>query len=165
MTRVYLSIGTNLGDKLANLQLAIDKLAKLYEVVGVSKVYETEPVGQVIQDDFNNIAVVLEVADNLTPETLLTQTQQIESEMKRVKTIHWGPRTIDLDILLFGDVRLATEKLTIPHAEMPNRRFVLQPLLEVATEISDSTVAPLVEQLLRETSDQNWVRQTAHIMN
>lgn len=158
MPKVYLSIGTNIGDKLANLQTAVDKLATLYVISAVSKVYETQPVGEVVQDDFYNIAICLTVPDGVAPMALLAQTQQIEKEMKRVKTVHWGPRTIDLDILLFGDIRYQNATLTIPHIEMTNRRFVLQPLLEAAYMISDSQVIKQTEQLLEETNDQNWVR-------
>ena len=160
MPKVYLSIGTNLGDRQANLQTAVNHLTKRYPVLGVSKIYETQPVGEVVQDDFYNIALALEVPDTLKPEVLLTQTQQIEKDMKRVKTIHWGPRKIDLDILLFGDVRLVSETLTIPHAEMANRRFVLQPLLEVAERISDAATATLARQLLDKTADQIAVQST-----
>ena len=158
MPKVYLSIGTNLGDRHANLQTAVDKLTELYPVLGVSKIYETQPVGEVVQDDFYNIALALDVPESLKPEVLLTQTQQIEKEMKRVKTIHWGPRTIDLDILLFGELSMVSEQLTIPHAEMANRRFVLQPLLEVAERISDVTVVKQTQALLDKTADQNWVQ-------
>ncbi|ATC61069.1 2-amino-4-hydroxy-6-hydroxymethyldihydropteridine diphosphokinase [Pseudolactococcus raffinolactis] len=162
MPKVYLSIGTNLGDRHANLQTAVDKLTELYPVLGVSKIYETQPVGEVVQDDFYNIALALDVPESLKPEALLTQTQQIEKEMKRVKTIHWGPRTIDLDILLFGELRMVSEQLTIPHAEMANRRFVLQPLLEVAERISDVTVVKQTQALLDKTADQNWVQPTPY---
>ncbi len=162
MPKVYLSIGTNLGDRHANLQTAVDKLTELYPVLGVSKIYETQPVGEVVQDDFYNIALALDVPESLKPEVLLTQTQQIEKEMKRVKTIHWGPRTIDLDILLFGELRMVSEQLTIPHAEMANRRFVLQPLLEVAERISDVTVVKQTQALLDKTADQNWVQPTPY---
>ncbi|GAB2020940.1 2-amino-4-hydroxy-6-hydroxymethyldihydropteridine diphosphokinase [Pseudolactococcus yaeyamensis] len=162
MPKVYLSIGTNLGDRHANLQAAVDKLTKLYHVLGVSKIYETQPVGEVVQDDFYNIALALEVPETLKPETLLTQTQQIEKDMKRVKTIHWGPRTIDLDILLFGDVKLVSEALTIPHTEMANRRFVLQPLLEVAERIFDVAVMKQTQALLDTTADRNWVQATIY---
>ena len=162
MPKVYLSIGTNLGDRHANLQTAVDKLTELYPVLGVSKIYETQPVGEVVQDDFYNIALALDVPESLKPEALLTQTQQIEKEMKRVKTIHWGPRTIDLDILLFGELSMVSEQLTIPHAEMANRRFVLQPLLEVAERISDVTVVKQTQALLDKTADQNWYSQ--HLM-
>lgn len=82
--------------------------------------------------------------------------------MKRVKTIHWGPRTIDLDILLFGELSMVSEQLTIPHAEMANRRFVLQPLLEVAERISDVTVVKQTRALLDKTADQNWVQPTPY---
>ena len=162
MPKVYLSIGTNLGDRHANLQTAVDKLTELYPVLGVSKIYETQPVGEVVQDDFYNIALALDVPESLKPEALLTQTQQIEKEMKRVKTIHWGPRTIDLDILLFGELRMVSEQLTIPHAEMANRRVVLQPLLEVAERISDVTVVKQTQALLDKTADQNWVQPTPY---
>lgn len=162
MPKVYLSIGTNLGDRHANLQTAVDKLTELYPVLGVSKIYETQPVGEVVQDDFYNIALALDVPESLKPEVLLTQTQQIEKEMKRVKTIHWGPRTIDLDILLFGELSMVSEQLTIPHAEMANRRFVLQPLLEVAERISDVTVVKQTQALLDKTADQNWVQPTPY---
>lgn len=161
MPKVYLSIGTNIGDKLVNLQTAVNKLAALYTILSVSRIYETQPVGEVVQDDFYNITLSLAVPDDVHPTTLLAQTQQIEKEMKRVKTIHWGPRTIDLDILRFGDVSYQTETLTIPHIEMANRRFVLQPLLEAAQMIRDSLVIKQTEQLLEETSDQNWVRPIA----
>ena len=162
MPKVYLSIGTNLGDRHANLQTAVDKLTELYPVLGVSKIYETQPVGEVVQDDFYNIALALDVPESLKPEALLTQTQQIEKEMKRVKTIHWGPRTIDLDILLFGELRMVSEQLTIPHAEMAHRRFVLQPLLEVAERISDVTVVKQTQALLDKSADQNWVQPTPY---
>lgn len=150
-----------MGDKLANLQTAVNKLSELYTILSVSRIYETQPVGEVVQDDFYNIAISLAVADDLAPTALLAQTQQIEKEMKRVKTIHWGPRTIDLDILRFGDMTYQTETLTIPHLEMANRRFVLQPLLEAANMISDSLVITQIEKLLEETNDKNWVRPIA----
>lgn len=158
MPNVYLSMGTNLGDRVANLQSAVDTLGQLYPILGLSQVYETEPVGQVIQDDFFNIALALAVPETMTPEALLAQTQAIEKALKRIKTVRWGPRTIDLDILLFGDRTVTSPLLTIPHAEMGNRRFVLHPLLEVAEEIADDAVVVLSQRLLAETQDQNWVR-------
>lgn len=158
MPNVYLSMGTNLGDRVANLQSAVDTLGQLYPILGLSQVYETEPVGQVVQDDFYNIALALAVPETLTPVDLLAQTQAIEKALKRVKTVRWGPRTIDLDILLFGDRTVTSPLLTIPHSEMGNRRFVLHPLLEVAEEIADDVVVVLSQRLLAETQDQNWVR-------
>ena len=158
MPKVYVSIGTNIGDRLANLQTAITHLKECYSILAVSKVYETQPVGEVVQDDFYNLVVALRLPKTVTPADLLIQTQAIEKAMKRVKTVHWGPRTIDLDILLFDDVKLVTDILKIPHPEMANRLFVLQPLLEVAQVIDDQQVINSTTQLLAETRDQNWVR-------
>ena len=158
MPKVYVSIGTNIGDRLANLQTAITHLKDHYSILAISKVYETQPVGEVVQDDFYNLVVALRLPETVTPADLLTQTQAIEKAMKRVKTVHWGPRTIDLDILLFDDVELVTDTLKIPHPEMANRLFVLQPLLEVAQAIDDQQVINATTQLLAETRDQNWVR-------
>lgn len=158
MPKVYVSIGTNIGDRLANLQTAITYLKEQYSILAVSKVYETQPVGEVVQDDFYNLVVALRLPKTVTPADLLIQTQAIEKAMKRVKTVHWGPRTIDLDILLFDDVKLVTDILKIPHPEMANRLFVLQPLLEVAQVIDDQQVINSTTQLLAETRDQNWVR-------
>ena len=158
MPKVYLSIGTNIGDRLSNLQMAINHLKAHYSILAVSKVYETQPVGEVVQEDFYNLVVALQIPDTTTPEDLLTQTQAIEKVMKRVKTVHWGPKTIDLDILLFDDVKLVTDVLKIPHPEMANRLFVLQPLLEVAQVICDQPVINSTTQLLADTLDQNWVR-------
>ena len=158
MPKVYVSIGTNIGDRLANLQTAITHLKECYSILAVSKVYETQPVGEVVQDDFYNLVVALRLPETVTPADLLTQTQAIEKAMKRVKTVHWGPRTIDLDVLLFDNVKLVTDTLIIPHPEMANRLFVLQPLLEVAQAIDDQQVINTTTQLLAETRDQNWVR-------
>lgn len=158
MLKVYLSLGTNIGDRFANLQTAMNQLKERYSILGVSKVYETQPVGEVVQDDFYNIVVALTVGDTVTPADLLSQTQSIEKNMKRVKTVHWGPRMIDLDILLFDDMKIKTDVLTIPHSEMANRLFVLQPLLEVAQVIHDQRVIALAKQLLVDTRDKNWVR-------
>ena len=158
MPKVYVSIGTNIGDRLANLQTAITYLKEQYSILAVSKVYETQPVGEVVQDDFYNLVVALRLPKTVTPGDFLIQTQAIEKAMKRVKTVHWGPRTIDLDILLFDDVKLVTDILKIPHPEMANRLFVLQPLLEVAQVIDDQQVINSTTQLLAETRDQNWVR-------
>lgn len=154
MTRAYLSMGANIGDRLGNLQRAVQLLHAMpaITVTAVSQVYETQPVGGVVQDDFYNIAVRLETT--LSAPELLASLHVIEQQLKRVREIHWGPRTIDLDILVFGDEVWSDDVLTIPHREMANRRFVLQPLLDV--------IAPdrrhEIERLLASTTDTNWVR-------
>lgn len=130
--RVYLGIGSNLGDKQANLDRAVELLQsdpRNRDLV-VSGYLVTEPVGEVVQDDFLNGAV--EMWTLQTPTELLDQIGRIEEELKRVRTVHWGPRTIDVDILLYDEILLHTDGLTIPHPEMHRRSFVLQPLAEIA---------------------------------
>ena len=154
MTRAYLSMGANIGDRLGNLQRGVQLLHAMpaITVTAVSQVYETQPVGGVAQDDFYNIAVQLETT--LSAPELLTSLHVIEQQLKRVREIHWGPRTIDLDILVFGDEVWSDDVLTIPHREMANRRFVLQPLLDVIAADRRHEI----ERLLASTTDTNWVR-------
>lgn len=154
MTRAYLSMGANIGDRLGNLQRGVQLLHAMpaITVTSVSQVYETQPVGGVVQDDFYNIAVRLETT--LSAPELLTSLHEIEQQLKRVREIHWGPRTIDLDILVFGDEVWSDDVLTIPHREMANRRFVLQPLLDVIAADRRHEI----ERLLASTTDTNWVR-------
>ena len=154
MTRAYLSMGANIGDRLGNLQRGVQLLHAMpaITVTAVSQVYETQPVGGVVQDDFYNIAVRLETT--LSAPELLASLYVIEQQLKRVREIHWGPRTIDLDILVFGDEVWSDDVLTIPHREMANRRFVLQPLLDVIAADRRHEI----ERLLASTTDTNWVR-------
>ncbi|SHH67004.1 2-amino-4-hydroxy-6-hydroxymethyldihydropteridinediphosphokinase [Sporobacter termitidis DSM 10068] len=130
MNRVFFSLGSNLGDTEANIKEALRLLSEKVRVVRVSSFYETEPVGYKDQPWFLNIAA--EGATSLSPEELLQFTQSIERQMKRVKTIVNGPRSIDVDILLFNDDMIKTETLTIPHPRMLERAFVLVPLYEIA---------------------------------
>ena len=129
-TRAFLGIGTNLGDRLANLQRAIDILAATPGVrfVRSSRVYETDPVGPP-QPDFLNI--VAEVDTDLTARDLLSVVARIEAVLHRVRLEHWGPRTIDVDILTFGDETIDEPDLVVPHPRMHQRAFVLLPLLEL----------------------------------
>lgn len=154
MTRAYLSMGANIGDRLGNLQRGVQLLHAMpaITVTAVSQVYETQPVGGVVQDDFYNIVVRLETT--LSAPELLASLHVIEQQLKRVREIHWGPRTIDLDILVFGDEVWSDDVLTIPHREMANRRFVLQPLLDVIAADRRHEI----ERLLASTTDTNWVR-------
>ncbi|CAM3122849.1 2-amino-4-hydroxy-6-hydroxymethyldihydropteridine diphosphokinase [Leuconostoc rapi] len=159
MTVAYLSLGANIGDRLANLQQAVTLLQKTkgIDITDVSNVYETQPVGGVVQDDFYNLAVRIDT--ELSAPELLTRLHEIESHLKRVRKIHWGPRTIDIDILLFGDDMWSDDTLTVPHREMANRRFVLTPLLDV---VSDDRRYE-IENLLAHTADTNWIRAVANV--
>lgn len=130
MTEAYLSLGSNMGDRLENLSQAVAMLDQPEDgvrVLAVSPVFETDPVGYLDQDDFLNICVQIETS--LEPLKLLHFCQHIEEVLLRKRVIHWGPRTIDVDILTYGDVQMDTKTLTIPHPRMEERGFVQVPLL------------------------------------
>lgn len=128
MSRAYLGIGSNLGDRLVHLQLAVDVLESVpgIRVVAVSPVYETVPVGGPQQDEFLNAVIAIDTT--LDPYGLLMVAQAAERSARRVRDEHWGPRTLDVDVLLFDDVRCDDPALTIPHPWMYERAFVLAPL-------------------------------------
>ena len=132
MTKVYLSLGSNIGDKKAYLDAALDRLNQLPQtsVTLVSSFYETAAWGKTDQDDFLNICCELETS--LSAQQLLSDCQQIEKDLDRVRHEHWGPRTIDIDILLYGTERIETDNLKVPHPYMTERAFVLVPLHEIA---------------------------------
>jgi dihydroneopterin aldolase/2-amino-4-hydroxy-6-hydroxymethyldihydropteridine diphosphokinase len=146
----YLSIGSNLGDKRENLLQAIQLLNEDEgtQVTKQSSFLVTKPVGEVEQDDFLNAA--LEIKTLRSPEELLELIAFIEKKLKRERVVHWGPRTIDLDIIFYNDEVIQSEALTIPHIEMANRMFVLEPLCEIAPYAMHpafhKTVAELKEQ-------------------
>lgn len=136
MIRVYLALGSNLADPLHQVQSALHALAAIPDttLVATSSLYRTPPYGPPDQPDFLNAAVALDT--RLDAESLLNHTQRIELEQGRVRKEHrWGPRTLDLDIMLFGEQMLDTPRLTVPHYDMHNRAFMLLPLLEIAPEL------------------------------
>lgn len=129
--RAYLGIGSNLGERLGHLQLAVDQLATTdgVTVVGVSPVYETDPVGGPEQPDFLNAVVAVDTV--LDAHELLRVAQAIETEAERVRTVRWGPRTLDVDVLLVGDERIDDPDLVVPHPRLAERAFVLVPLADL----------------------------------
>jgi 2-amino-4-hydroxy-6-hydroxymethyldihydropteridine diphosphokinase len=139
MTVAYLSIGSNIDDRLYHLAKAVQALHSHdgVEVLAVSSVYETAPVGYTDQSDFLNVTVCVETVAGA--HELLEICQGIERELGRVRTIRWGPRTVDLDILLYGNDNIETENLVVPHPRMHERAFVLIPLLEIAPFIANPT--------------------------
>lgn len=143
---VYLSVGSNLGDRAANLSAAIEQLGTLGEVKAVSSFYETEPVDFAAQPWFLNCAVALETA--LMPRQLLARVQSIEQGMGRRRTQPKGPRVIDLDILLFGTSVVDIPELVIPHPAMHERRFVLEPMAEIAPEVRHPVFKKTMRQML-----------------
>lgn len=145
--KVYLGLGSNLGNKKQYLDDAISQLEEKREirVTKVSSYYETEPYGYVEQDSFLNACVCIETLQS--PMELLDTLHEIESNAKRERIIHWGPRTLDLDILLYDDEVIDEEELTIPHKEMHKRLFVLDPLCEIASYIRHPLLQKTMEQL------------------
>ena len=131
MNRVFLGLGSNLGDRRQYLQEAVSSLP---DVVAVSPVYETDPVGGPRgQDPFLN--VVVELHTDLTPRQLLGICHRLESAAGRVRTERWGPRTLDVDVLLIGDLTISESDYVVPHPRMWERRFVLAPLADLAPEL------------------------------
>lgn len=144
---VYLSLGSNLDDRAGNLRTAIAKLADLGTVKAVSAFYETEPVGLAAQPCFLNCAVKLDTEK--MPRQLITGILNIEQEMGRQRKQKNGPRIIDIDILLFGTSIIETKGLTVPHPRMHERRFVLEPLAEIAPDVRH----PAFKRTARELRD------------
>lgn len=145
----YLGLGSNVGDSAQHLQAAIAMLRERgVEVEAVSSAYETEPVGEVLdQPDFLNAAV--RIRTDLEPEALLDLCKEIEVERGRaLDAPRHSPRPLDVDLLLVGDLELATERLTLPHPEVTSRRFVLAPLLELDPELSLPNGTRLSEALV-----------------
>lgn len=136
MTLAYIAIGSNLASPLEQVNAAVEALGEIPQsrIVAVSSFYRTPPLGPQDQPDYLNAAVVLET--ELGPEALLDNTQRIELQQGRVrKAERWGPRTLDLDIMLFGDAVINSERLTVPHYDMKNRGFMLWPLFEIAPDL------------------------------
>ena len=136
MTVAYIAIGSNLASPLEQVNAALKALGDIPEshILTVSSFYRTPPLGPQDQPDYLNAAVALETS--LAPEELLNHTQRIELQQGRVrKAERWGPRTLDLDIMLFGNEVINTERLTVPHYDMKNRGFMLWPLFEIAPDL------------------------------
>jgi 2-amino-4-hydroxy-6-hydroxymethyldihydropteridine diphosphokinase len=150
---VYLSIGSNLGNREEALQQAIDLLlASGVRILRVSAVYETEPVGVRHQPLFLNL--VLEGETELFPRQLLARVQRIEKDLGRKRVVPKGPRSIDIDILLFGATVMQIPELTIPHPRMHERRFVLEPLAELAPDLRHPVSRRTVREMLGGVMDQ-----------
>ena len=143
----YIALGSNMGDKKGYLDMAVSRLDKhpLCRVTKVSDFLVTAPYGGVEQDDFLNGALALRTL--LTPEELLEELHTIEQEAHRERLVHWGPRTLDLDILLYDDLVMDSETLHIPHIEMHKRDFVLIPLSQIAPFVRHPRLGMTVEEL------------------
>ncbi|MDR7074881.1 2-amino-4-hydroxy-6-hydroxymethyldihydropteridine diphosphokinase [Fictibacillus barbaricus] len=158
MKTAYLSIGSNMGDREELLKKAIQSLAEYHdiEIEKISSIYETDPVGVTDQPLFLNLAIKLKTT--LSPHALLSKLHEVEEELERKRIRKWGPRTIDLDILLYNGVSIQTEVLEIPHPRMLERAFVLIPLSEVAPDDIYPGGSISLHQVLCEQRDKEGVR-------
>lgn len=149
MEKAYLSLGTNVGNREKNLREAVNLLHQIAQIKvrGVSSIYETVPWGYKEQNDFLNLCLTIKT--EFPPEKLLTVCQQIEDDMGRVRKEKWGPRIIDIDILLYDNLELETPKLVLPHPRIKERAFVLVPLQELNPNlvIAGETIKELLEQV------------------
>ncbi|HWS22818.1 MAG TPA: 2-amino-4-hydroxy-6-hydroxymethyldihydropteridine diphosphokinase [Anaerolineales bacterium] len=154
--RIFIGLGTNLGDKFANLQAALDALGEFVEIAKISSIYQTAPWGYAEQDDFYNI--VIEVNTDLAPLDLLDRLKTLESDLGRTESFRYGPRIIDMDILMYADLIYISERLGIPHPRMAERAFVLAPFAEIAPEVIHPILKKTIKQLLSEV-DSSGVKK------
>ena len=152
--KVFISFGSNLGDKKQNIEAALDKIGRLTntKIIKTSSIIETEPFGNVEQDIFLN--GVVEIETFMEADELLESLLSIETELGRVREVRWGPRIIDLDILLYDSDIINKENLTIPHPWMNERMFVLGPLLEIAPNVIEPLSSKRIRQLKEELEDK-----------
>ena len=152
----YLGLGANLGDRAATLRAAVAALSRLGEVVAVSSLYETAPVGYRDQPNFLNAAAILRT--DLAPEALLDATQAIEREFGRERSFPNAPRTLDIDLLYLDDLILDSPRLTIPHPRVTERAFALVPLREIAPDLQDPRLGQSIADLADRLGDSGDVR-------
>src|SRR5688572_14977179 len=148
----FLLLGTNLGDRKKNLSIARNAIeVSVGPILKASSIYQTEAWGKTDQPDFLNQA--LEVQTTLSPEDVLAEILKIEQTMGRTRDAHWGERTIDIDILLYESKMVSSSSLTIPHPQLPNRRFALEPLAEIGSDVIHPILQLTIQAILEQCSD------------
>jgi 2-amino-4-hydroxy-6-hydroxymethyldihydropteridine diphosphokinase len=156
ISTVYIGLGSNLGNRVANLREAVQRLSALVKVQKASQLYVAAPLGYVRDDSFVN--AVIKATTTLKPMELLEMMQGIESSMGRRSGVQYGPRPIDLDMLFFDGIQIETRKLTVPHPLIPQRAFVLKPLVEIAPNLMHPVLYYTVSQLLQDADDADQVQ-------
>jgi 2-amino-4-hydroxy-6-hydroxymethyldihydropteridine diphosphokinase len=160
MAVVHLGLGSNLGERLTTLRRGVDELSIVGEILATSSIYETAPFGVSSQPDFLNCCVAIETP--LAPREILERTRSIEKALGRVDGPRWGPRAIDIDLLLYGDVRLNEPDLVLPHPGLLERAFVLVPLAEIGSDrVIPSTGLTVADALARVARRPGDVRRAA----
>lgn len=162
MAHVYIGFGTNLGDREKQLRDARERLARFVTIERASAVYETEPWGVLGQPHFLNLVVEGETA--LSPQDLLHALKTIEHDMGRIRGMRYGPRIIDLDLLLYDDVQMQTEELEIPHPRIAERRFVLLPLVELVPDLVHPQLHQPMRALLAQLPDTGGEQVYTHAL-
>ncbi len=147
MNNIFLSLGTNVGDRLKNIVNTINELRKIIEVGSISYIYETEPWGYIDQNKFLNLCI--QGSTDMGPQELLIEMKNLEEKIGREKTFQWGPRLIDIDILFYDDLILQEDKLVLPHSGIEERAFVLIPLLD----INPNFIHPVLNKSMLELSE------------
>lgn len=159
MAKTYISVGSNIGDRLENCRKAVSAVADLAKVTAVSSVYETEPVGPKDQPDFINCAV--EIETDLPPRKLLAELLSIEDALGRVRKERWRERAVDLDIIFYGNLVMHSDDLTIPHPRAHLRRFVLEPVSEINPGFVHPVLGASVSEILQEMEETEKVTKSA----
>lgn len=156
LSKIFLHIGSNLGERRFHLSRAIQHIDTVIgPIQGTSAIYETEAWGYENQGAFLNMALEIEYYG--TPIKLLDSIQKIEIDLGRKRTLHWGPRIIDIDIIMYDDIVIDTERLKIPHVELHNRNFVLFPMAEIASELVHPRLNKTMQELLDDCNDSSYV--------
>jgi 2-amino-4-hydroxy-6-hydroxymethyldihydropteridine diphosphokinase len=154
MTNVFLGLGSNIGDKKEHINKALTFISELYEIKKISHQYITEPVGNIKQEWFLNC--VIEIKTEIDPKKLLSSVKSIERKLGRTKIVKNGPRSIDIDILFYGDFVIKTKNLVIPHPLIQERLFVLQPMMD----LNPHFVHPVLKKSIRELYEAHpWTQK------